>query len=97
MSAPMGYSHEGDVVTLRMSFEDYEMLLITIGISLACGRRDDSMRAAFFRFVDRLNTGNPHWTPYLPAPPQRPGDEHARRKADRGADREPDQRRVAET
>ncbi len=61
MSERLGYSREGDTVVLRMHLEDYNRLLMTLGFAAGAGGLN------MFNVLDlanRLNRGNPHWTPY---------------------------------
>jgi hypothetical protein len=58
------YTREGDTITLEMSLDDYERLLIMLGTALGVCHND---RPLFWRWVDfanRLNTGNPGFQPY---------------------------------
>lgn len=60
----MSYTLEGDEVVLRMSREDYEHLLFLI--ASAHGKMFDSWesRPRELAFMNRLNSGNPNYTPY---------------------------------
>lgn len=66
----LGYIREGDVVTLRMTEDDYQALLLRLGRA-AASMVDTYGRDALVRELDlanRINAGNPDWTPYgLPA------------------------------
>lgn len=55
-----GYSKDGDFVVLRMTREDYERLLMAMGYSR--GLFTDTR--AFLLFVNRINEGNPSFSPY---------------------------------
>ena len=62
----MSYSEEGNEVVLRMSREDYELVLMALGgetarAYLERGTRD---RHTVVSLLDRLNEGNPNYTPY---------------------------------
>ena len=63
----MSYSEENGLVVLRMSREDYERLLIFLGmatgVSMQRGRPVTSV-PQILAFVNRLNEGNPKYTPY---------------------------------
>jgi hypothetical protein len=58
----MSYSEEGGQVVLRMSREDYQTLLIIMGYAM--GGSFWVERNAALAFVNRLNSGNPNYTPY---------------------------------
>ena len=61
----MGYSREGDVVTLSMSINDYDGLIFTMGMATGyVFRHDREMLKVYLALFDRLNAGNPNWTPY---------------------------------
>jgi hypothetical protein len=60
----MGYSREGDVVTLTMSVKDCEALMNSLGISAGQVGRDRAGLNACLALADRLNVGNPQWTPH---------------------------------
>lgn len=60
----MSYREENGQVVLTMSREDYETLLIwlgyyTGGVSQRGGKIDEMLS-----FLNRLNQGNPNYTPY---------------------------------
>ncbi len=75
---PFGYRCEGDVVTLTMTRDDYHWMLLVIGYATGASmdnqRQLDAARGGiefdngFFYSVlglaNRLNEGNPNWTPY---------------------------------
>jgi hypothetical protein len=58
-----GYLETAETVVLSMTHQDYNALLLALGF--AAGRADD--KPMFWRLiglVNRLNAGNPHFTPY---------------------------------
>ena len=57
----MSYSEENGQVVLRMSREDYEIVLMALGAFT--GMRGSSI-APLLALMNRLNEGNPHHTPY---------------------------------
>lgn len=60
---PLGYSEEDDIVTVRMMREDFSR------IAYALGRQRTVQTDAL---MNRINTGNPHYTPYaIPPEPLR--------------------------
>lgn len=65
MNEHLGYSRDGDVVTLRMSADDYANLLLALGIAAGSRARDGpGWLALALALANRLNAGNPQWTPY---------------------------------
>lgn len=60
----MSYSEQDGQVVLTMSREDYEVLLMALGsyTALHLARPWDLERV--LAFVNRLNSGNPNYTPY---------------------------------
>lgn len=57
------FRSEGDQITITMSREDWELLHLMVG--MACS---DAAAQPFFwdwiAFINRLNEGNPDFTPY---------------------------------
>ena len=62
MSAPRGWSRDGDDVVLRMSEDDYASLVLALGIAAGSLAREGG--ALWLALANRLNAGNPQWTPY---------------------------------
>lgn len=66
----MSYREENGQVVLTMSREDYDALLIRLGIAMGWALNPSNAehsRINFDRdlaFLNRLNEGNPHYTPY---------------------------------
>ena len=58
----MSYSEENGQVVLRMSREDYQTLLISLGYAMGGSFFVDRNHA--LEFLNRLNSGNLHYTPY---------------------------------
>lgn len=59
----MAYREENGQVVLTMSRRDYEELLMLMGFAL--GRtQSQTLLNNFVRFTNRLNSGNPNYTPY---------------------------------
>lgn len=60
----MSYSEENGFVVLRMSREDYGRVQLLLGMGAeryggGCGDQE-----YVFKLLDRLNEGNPNYTPY---------------------------------
>lgn len=58
----MSYREEDGQVVLTMSTDDYQLLLMMLGAATATGHVLSTKRA--LALVNRLNEGNPHFTPY---------------------------------
>jgi len=62
----MSYHEENGQVVLTMSRDDYDAVLIRLGIAagyLSQQRDDDAFRRTC-ALLNRLNEGNPHYIPY---------------------------------
>jgi len=57
----MSYREENGQVVLTMSREDYELILIAIGAFTGLNL---FQKGRLFAFMNRLNEGNPNYTPY---------------------------------
>ena len=66
MSEPLGYKTDGKTVTLTMTREDYMWLIISLGYAVGATRNDgvSSLHLGSLALANRLNAGNPNWTPY---------------------------------
>ena len=67
----MSYREENDQVILTMSREDYDKVLMLLGLGTGIVRRNSGDSPAASRLLDkclalmdRLNQGNPNYTPY---------------------------------
>lgn len=59
------YSALGDSVLIQISAEDYERLLLMMGYAFSAALKEDaSMAYSFLDLTNRVNRGNPNWTPY---------------------------------
>jgi hypothetical protein len=68
----MTYTEHGDEIILQMKQEDYSILLSMLGRALhdPLADQDYEVFCLYIDFINRLNTGNPRWTPFgLPARP----------------------------
>jgi hypothetical protein len=59
----MSYSEENGQVVLRMTREDYDAILIRLGISAAWLLRHGGTLDRELKLLNGLNSGNPHCTP----------------------------------
>lgn len=63
----MSYQEENGAVVLRMSKEDYERMLWFLGIASAKIKESTSRKSqtieTFLLWLNRLNQGNPNYTP----------------------------------
>lgn len=64
MNEPLGYSRDGDTVTLRMSVEDYAKVRVGLGIAAGSMALQGQALSGWLALANRLNAGNPKWTPY---------------------------------
>jgi hypothetical protein len=66
MEDGVAYREENDEVILTMSREDYERLLMAMGeyAVRAAENRSILSFSATIRLMNRLNQGNPNYTPY---------------------------------
>jgi hypothetical protein len=70
---PHGFSvDEADNVVLTMTRDTYNFLLITLGFATGAAYKDYAFEEynAILRLVNRLNVGNPNYTPYKTKDPE---------------------------
>jgi len=60
----MSYREENDQVILTMSREDFQHLLFALGEAAGCVRKFGGDLQGELAFLNRLNQGNPNYTPY---------------------------------
>lgn len=60
----MSYSEENGQVVLRMSREDYELVLMALGALTAVTWKNGGNSQRVLETVNRLNAGNPNYRPY---------------------------------
>ena len=61
----MSYHEENGQVVLAMSRDDYDALLIWLGIAAGyLVQRDEDAFRRTCALLDRINEGNPHYIPY---------------------------------
>lgn len=60
----LGYSRDGDAVTLTISIHDHAMLLLYLGMVVGAERSDDDLKRSVLALANRLNLGNPRWDRY---------------------------------
>lgn len=58
----MTYQTDGETVTLTMSREDYNFLLMALGMATGIASRDQMW--GIVSLVNQMNAGNPDFTPY---------------------------------
>lgn len=77
----MTFHEENNQVTLRMTRDDYALLLVVAGFGMGeiAGKNRD-LFWALVRFMNDLNAGNPDWRPV-----EDPDDSESRRQAARRA------------
>ena len=62
----MTYTESGDTVTLTMTRDDHDQLMMLLGYALGAIQGNHSARS-FYRaldFINRLNATHPRYTPY---------------------------------
>lgn len=66
----MSYREQDGQVVLTMSREDWQHVLLTFGYAAgAMGNvGDENSRRGVFKLLNRLNEGNPNYTPYQVKP-----------------------------
>lgn len=75
MKTPITYTRQGDQVTLEMSGDDFDQLLMILGYAAGSAHRDRELLTfyAWLDFTNRLNATNPSFTPYeIPEEYKRP-------------------------
>jgi hypothetical protein len=60
----MSYSERDGQVVLTMSRPDYELLLLWLGMATGGILKDGDNADGIIAFLNRLNEGNPNYTPY---------------------------------
>lgn len=60
----MSYREENNQVILTMSREDYAQLIFVLGIATGHMLKEGEKIDGMLGFMNRLNEGNPHYTPY---------------------------------
>ena len=63
----MSYREENDQVILTMSREDYDKLFVLVSL-MEFLRFNGTELQGWRELSDRLNQGNPNWTPYQVSP-----------------------------
>jgi len=51
-------------MTLELSAEDHEMLILVLGIALGTTHGNRSLFLEIIRLANRINKDNPNWRPY---------------------------------
>ena len=62
----MSWSREGDTVRIEISLDQFEMLLLTLGLATGAAYRNGYRNQAHdvMRLANAINEGNSNWTPY---------------------------------
>jgi hypothetical protein len=60
----VSYSEKDGQVVLTMSREDYELVLMALGAFTAVTWKSGGNSQRVLEVLNRLNSGNPHYTPY---------------------------------
>ena len=60
----MSYREENGQVVLTMTREDYNWILFALGCLTGQRMRDGTAIEPVLEFMNRLNQGNPNYTPY---------------------------------
>ncbi len=63
---PIQFKRENDVITITMSVENYDRVLMTLGFTAGCVKNagDEPAFWSIIRLCNDLNAGNPQYTPY---------------------------------
>jgi hypothetical protein len=64
----MSYREENGEVVLTLSRDDYDLLLILLGLAVAALLPDPTPVDRAIRMINRLNEGNPQFAPYQVKP-----------------------------
>lgn len=62
----LGYSRDGDTVTLRMSLDDWQHTLFLLGV--ATGREPGALEIEVLPLINRICEGHPDFRPYKVEP-----------------------------
>lgn len=62
----MSMKRDGELVHITVTYDEFEVLLLALGIAYgACKRTDLPVSAArLVHLANAINEGNPNWTPY---------------------------------
>lgn len=60
----MSYSEQDGKVVLTLSREDYDLLLLALGCAIGIEAVDRQAVKRWFALLNRINQGNPSYTPY---------------------------------
>jgi len=58
------YTRKNDIVTLEMTTDDFNRLLIMLGAAVGAVSNDAPQFFRWMKFVNDLMATNPHFTPY---------------------------------
>jgi hypothetical protein len=61
----MSYRREGDTVTITLTVDQSESLMLVLGFALGRALSQPILRPeSILRLTNAINEGNPNWTPY---------------------------------
>ncbi len=64
-----GYSRDGEQVVLAVTLDDFQTLLLCLGIATGAMSGPNAFPRGLLALANRINAGNPNWTPYDLTPP----------------------------
>jgi hypothetical protein len=64
----MSYAEQDGKVVLTLSRDDWMMLLLAMGTATGLALKDGHPSRPWFELVNRVNEGNPNFTPYEVSP-----------------------------
>lgn len=66
----MSYSEQNGQVTLTMSRDDWERIIFALGAVTGYAVKNGESIVPHLELMNRLNQGNPNYTPYQVRPPE---------------------------
>lgn len=65
----MPYARYGDVVTLTLTRDQFDGLVLALGMATGVASRDGHPTESWLALANAVNEGNPNWRPYLLSAP----------------------------